>query len=210
MTNYSLELNKLTKIFGRRLVFKDIDFNFNTGKVYGIAGSNGSGKSTLSKIIIGINSPTRGKVFHKIDDRQITSIEIHNHVGFVSPYLILYEEFSAEENLKHFANIRGIKFNQEFTDKLFADFKLLDRKNDLLKGYSSGMKQRMKYIFALQHNPNLLILDEPTSNLDNQGKDAVYEIINREKNNKLILIASNEDTDLALCNDVLNVEDYKS
>jgi ABC-type multidrug transport system ATPase subunit len=209
MTNYFLELNRLTKIFGRRLVFKDINYKFNSGKVYGIAGSNGSGKSTLSKIIIGINSPTTGKVNHTLNGAELSSLKIHNHIGFVSPYLILYEEFSAEENLKHFAKIRGIEFNSSLIDSLFSDFKLLERKHDLLKGYSSGMKQRMKYIFALQHNPELLILDEPTSNLDNQGKDAVYEIISKEKNNKLILIASNEDSDLALCDEVLNVEKYK-
>ncbi len=209
MTNYTLQLDKLTKIFGRRLVFKDIDFTFSEGNVYGITGSNGSGKSTLSKIVIGINSPTRGKVYHKLAGKDISPNDLHNHVGFVSPYLVLYDEFSAEENLKHFAKIRGIMFDQNFTDGLFSDFKLLDRKNDLLKGYSSGMKQRMKYIFALQHNPELLILDEPTSNLDNQGKDTVYNIINREKKNKLILVTSNEDSDLALCDEVLNVENYK-
>lgn len=209
MTDYSLTLNKLTKIFGRRLVFKNIDYEFKTGKVYGIAGSNGSGKSTLSKIIIGIASPTSGKVIHRIDSRVLKSEELHNHVGFVSPYLVLYDEFTSEENLQHFARIRGIEHNEETIKSLLEEFNLYDRRNDLLKGYSSGMKQRMKFIFAMQHNPELLILDEPTSNLDNKGKDKVYELINRDKKDKLTLIASNEDSDLALCDYVLNVEEYK-
>jgi ABC-type multidrug transport system ATPase subunit len=210
MTDYTLTLNKLTKIFGRRLVFKEIDFEITAGKVYGIAGSNGSGKSTLSKIIIGISSPTSGKVIHKHDAKELKPEELHNHVGFVSPYLVLYDEFTSEENLKHFADIRGIKYDAERIKTLLNDFNLYDRRNDLLKGYSSGMKQRMKFIFAMQHNPEMLILDEPTSNLDNKGKDKVYELINRDKADKLTIIASNEDADLALCDEVLNVEDYKS
>ncbi len=210
MTNYSLTLDKLTKIFGRRLVFKNIDYTFETGKVYGIAGSNGSGKSTLSKIIIGISSATNGKVIHKLNDTELKSELLHNHIGFVSPYLVLYDEFTSEENLKHFAEIRGIKYDAKNIKSLLEDFNIYDRRNDLLKGYSSGMKQRMKFVFALQHDPELLILDEPTSNLDNKGKDKVYEIISGNKSGKLTLIASNEDSDLALCDHVLNVEDFKN
>ncbi|PKL90083.1 MAG: ABC transporter ATP-binding protein, partial [Ignavibacteriae bacterium HGW-Ignavibacteriae-2] len=202
MNDYSLRLSKLTKIFGRRLVFKDIDYNFKTGRVYGIAGSNGSGKSTLSKIIIGLASPTSGNATHTFNNKTITVDDLYNHVGFVSPYLILYDEFTAEENLIHFAKIRGLNYEEDKIKRLFDNFNLYDRRNDILKGYSSGMKQRMKFIFAMQHNPELYIFDEPTSTLDNQGKDAVYEIIGREKQNKLILIASNEDADLAICDEI--------
>lgn len=210
MSEYSLKLNKLSKIFGRRLVFKDVDYHFTTGKVYGIAGSNGSGKSTLSKIIIGLSSPTTGSITHSLNGKTIAVDELYNHVGFVSPYLVLYDEFTAEENLIHFARIRGIKYNQEKIRTIFEDFKLYDRRGDILKGYSSGMKQRMKFIFAMQHDPELYIFDEPTSTLDNKGKEAVYEIIKREKESKLILIASNEDADLAMCDEILNVENFKN
>ena len=101
---------------------------------------------------------------------------LHNHIGFVSPYLFLYDEFTAEENLLHFSNIRGISFNKERSDFLLNELNLIDRKNDLVRGYSSGMKQRLKFIFALLHQPALIILDEPTSNLDNTGKEKVYEV----------------------------------
>ncbi|MBN1300079.1 MAG: ABC transporter ATP-binding protein [Melioribacteraceae bacterium] len=210
MSNYTLELKNLTKIFGRRLVFKDINYKFETGKVYGIAGSNGSGKSTLSKLIIGISSPTSGKVLHKFNNSTLDADYYHNHVGFVSPYLVLYDEFSAEENIDYFSKIRGVQKDSSRISSLFEEFNLTDRKTDLLKGYSSGMKQRMKFIFALQHDPELLIFDEPTSNLDSKGKEAVYNTVNRLKNNKLIIIASNEDADLKLCDNIINVEEYKS
>lgn len=209
MIDYMLILDKITKYFGRRFVFKDINCSFSSGNIYGISGPNGSGKSTLVKIIANLISATHGKVIHKFDNKIVEPEMLHNHIGFVSPYLFLYDEFSAEENLIHISGIRGIKFDKQRSDSLFEQFGLFNRRNDILRGYSSGMKQRLKFIFALLHNPQLLILDEPTSNLDNVGKDIFYRLIENEGKNNLILIASNEDSDLQLCKQVLNLEDYK-
>lgn len=209
MSSYTLALNSVTKIFGRRLVFKEIDFEMSSGNVYGISGSNGSGKSTLAKIIAGIISPSSGKVLHSNDGKKLESEQLHDYLGFVSPYLFLYDEFTAEENLTHFARIRGIDSNTDKVDRLFELFNLSDRKSDLLKGYSSGMKQRMKFIFALQHSPRLLLFDEPTSNLDTAGKEAVFKLIKEEGENNLVIIASNEESDLSLCDEVIDVEKYK-
>lgn len=210
MNNYSLSLHNVTKIFGRRLVFKDINFELSSGNVYGISGRNGSGKSTLAKIIAGIISPSSGKVIHRSDGTEIKLEQLHDYIGFVSPYLFLYDEFSADENLYHFAKIRNAKVNKNRTDELFKLFGLSDRRNDLLKGYSSGMKQRMKFIFALQHSPKIILLDEPTSNLDNAGKEAVYKLIKDEAENNLVIIASNEESDLELCGNLIDVEKFKA
>ncbi len=209
MIDYSLKLQNLTKSFGRRLIFKNINAQFNSGSVYGLAGSNGSGKSTLAKIIAGILSPTKGKVIHALNGQTVQMEKLHNHLGFVSPYLVLYDEFTAEENLIHFLKIRGMEIDNERIKTMLNDFSLYGRRNDLLKAYSSGMKQRMKFIFSLIHSPELLILDEPTSNLDIAGKDKVYETIEREAKEKLVVIASNEESDLALCSKTIFVEEYK-
>lgn len=209
MNNYSLTLESVSKIFGRRLVFKDISLQMSTGNVYGISGCNGSGKSTLAKIIAGLISPSSGKITHLYNDKKIEPEYLHDYLGFVSPYLFLYDEFTAEENLYHFAKIRGIKINNSKVDNLFELFNLSDRKKDILKGYSSGMKQRMKFIFALQHSPQLLIFDEPTSNLDNAGKEAVYKLLEEERKNNLVIIASNEEVDLSFCSSVIDVEKFK-
>jgi len=210
MSNYSLSLNNVTKIFGRRLVFKDISFDMESGNIYGISGRNGSGKSTLAKIIAGIISPSSGKIIHQANGKKIEPEQLHEYLGFVSPYLFLYDEFTADENLYHFAKIRNAKVDHQRIEKLFELFNLSDRKKDLLKGYSSGMKQRMKFIFALQHSPNIILLDEPTSNLDNSGKEAVYQLVHEEAKDNLVIIASNEEGDLALCNNVIDVEQFKA
>ncbi len=118
MTDYSVKSLALHKYFGRRLIFRDLNFNFSTPGTYGIAGANGSGKSTLVKIIAGLNSPSSGKIVHTSGGKDIKSEDLHNHIGFVSPYLVLYDEFSALENLLHFSNIRGIQFNKEKAEYL--------------------------------------------------------------------------------------------
>jgi heme exporter protein A len=210
MNNFSVKAESLGKTFGRRLIFSGLGFEFNEKGIYGISGPNGSGKSTLVKIIAGLISPSTGKVKHILGEREIPYEKLHNYIGFVSPYLILYEEFSAWENLNLFSQIRAVPFNKELIEYLLNVFLLYDRKDDLLKTYSSGMKQRMKFIFALMHSPQLLILDEPTSNLDDEGKESVYRIINEQGCNSIVLVASNERTDLELCTEKIVLQDYKN
>lgn len=210
MTKYSVEINNLVKYFGRRLIFDGINYSFNAGHVYGISGPNGSGKSTFVKIISCLISPTKGNVTHLLNGKKIEEEDLHNHLGFVSPYLFLYDEFTAEENLAHISKIRGIKFNKDRSDFLLSELNLYERRGDLLRGFSSGMKQRLKFAFALLHEPHLLLLDEPTSNLDNSGKEKVYEFIKSEGKTKVILIASNEDADLATCESILDLQNFKN
>lgn len=210
MSKYKITGENVTKAFGRRLIFGNINFHYDINGIYGIAGFNGSGKSTLVKVILGLLSPSRGKVIHYFNDKAVSSENLYEHVGFAAPYLVLYDEFTASENLSHFAKIRGIELNKEKTDYLLNEFLLYDRRNDYVKGYSSGMKQRLKYVFALMHSPELLILDESTSNLDNPGKEIAYKIIEAESATSIVLLASNEANDLSLCRDIIQMENFKS
>jgi len=209
MISYQVIGENVTKYFGRRLVFKNVNLLYKDAGVYGISGRNGSGKSTLVKIIAGLIAPSKGKITHTKKGNKVEIETLHNYIGFVSPYLVLYDEFTAEENLNYFAKIRGIVLNKEKVDSLLNEFLLYDRRSDFVKGYSSGMKQRLKFIFALMHSPDLLILDEPTSNLDSAGKDSVYKIIENESVSSIIIVASNEENDLQLCKERIQLEQYK-
>ena len=209
MNNYSVEANELNKTFGRRLIFNGINFRYDESGVFGISGPNGSGKSTLVKIIAGLISPSKGKVIHKNSGDEIIPEKLHNHIGFVSPYLVLYEEFTAWENLEIFSKIRDTNLDKDYANDLLKRFLLYNRRDDLVKTYSSGMKQRMKFIFALIHNPELMIFDEPTSNLDDEGKNSVYEIIEDKSRDNIILIASNDKADLDLCSQILDLKAFK-
>ena len=210
MSDYFIQTSSLTKSFGRRLIFKEINFVWERSGIFGISGPNGSGKSTLVKIIAGLLSPTKGKIIHKNSDKEIIPEKLHDHIGFVAPYLVLYEEFSAWENLEIFAHIRGIELDEQRVKKLLEEFLIYNRRNDLVKTYSSGMKQRLKFVFALMHLPEVLIFDEPTSNLDEEGKKVVYDIIQNEGKNRIVIIASNEKNDLEYCDDILYLEKYKN
>jgi heme exporter protein A len=209
MSSYSIQSQNLSKLFGRRLIFRDINFSWAEKGIFGISGPNGSGKSTLVKIVAGLIAPSSGKIIHKNSNGEIIPEKLHNHIGFVSPYLVLYEEFSAWENLKIFAKIRGVDFNEKKVTFYLSQFLLESRKDDLVKTYSSGMKQRLKFIFALMHSPDVLIFDEPTSNLDEEGKKVVYDIVHEEGKTRIVVIASNESKDLELCNKVLLLENFK-
>jgi len=209
MSKYSLLAESVNKTFGRRLIFKDISFKLNSSTIFGISGPNGSGKSTLVKIIANIIFPSSGKLIHNFNGTEIKPENLHNHIGLVSPYLVLYDEFTAYENLNYFSEIRGIPFNKGRVDDLLNKFLLFNRKEDLVKTYSSGMKQRLKFIFALMHSPQLIILDEPTSNLDDEGKEVVYELVKEEGSNNIVIIASNEKTDLSLCNETIDLKNHK-
>lgn len=210
MSDYSIQTLSLTKSFGRRLIFKEINFIWERNGIFGISGPNGSGKSTLVKIIAGLISPTKGKIIHKNSEKEIIPEKLHDHIGFVAPYLVLYEEFSAWENLEIFAKIRGIELDKERVKKLLEEFLIYNRRNDLVKTYSSGMKQRLKFVFALMHLPEVLIFDEPTSNLDEEGKKVVYDIIQNEAKERIVIIASNDKIDIDLCSEVLFLEKYKN
>ncbi len=209
MSNYSLEIKNLTKNFGRRLIFRDINYLVSSASIVGISGNNGSGKSTFMKIIAGVLSPNKGEVIHSLNGKKVINDKLFNHIGFVSPYLVLYEEFSAEENLIIFSKIRGINYDSDYIKLLFEKMNLFNRRRDAVKTYSSGMKQRLKYLFALMHKPELLLLDEPTSNLDNEGKETVYNLVNEYSKDQIVIIASNEEQDLKLCGDIIYLENYK-
>lgn len=198
-----LILSGLAKSYPGRPVFKDINAEVQNGEVLIIAGPNGSGKSTLTRVICGFLRPTKGKVMLEIGDEKFTRLDLRPHIGLVSPDLVLYDELTAIENLSFFAGVSGLKFSVKELEKRLENVGLVGRGHDLAGAYSSGMKQRLKYCLALLRNPELLLLDEPTSNLDEAGKKLVYEIIKSHKG--IIVIATNEKSELDYGNQIIRL-----
>jgi heme exporter protein A len=210
MSDYSIKAVSVQKNFGRRLIFNDINFSLENPGTLGISGINGSGKSTLLKILAGLIGTSKGKIIHSFRNNLITHEDLHNYIGFVSPYLVLYEEFTAWENLVYFSKIRDFSLDEGKVNTLLNKFLIYERRHDTVKTFSSGMKQRLKYIFALMHSPKLILLDEPTSNLDSEGKHTVYSLIEEESKNNIIILASNDESDLSLCQETINLQDFKN
>lgn len=210
MPDLSIHTKDLTKKYSGKTVFKGISFELSAGDSAVIVGRNGSGKSTLMKIIAGIISPSSGSMKFKNTGNEIEMNEVKRKLGFVSPYLNLYDELSAIENLRLFS---GLKSDREAKDDELVNLLeltgLADRRNDEVKTYSSGMKQKLKIAFALLNEPELLMLDEPRSNLDRSGIETMERIAERQKDKGILIIATNDEDDLKLCSKRINIEEHK-
>ncbi|MCX8057153.1 MAG: ABC transporter ATP-binding protein [Ignavibacteria bacterium] len=210
MNEIILRVRELKKNFNRRLVFDKLNFEVKSGERLVITGKNGSGKSTLLKILAGVLTESSGSVEYILNQKKIDRENIYQIIGLVSPYLVLYDEFSAFENLSLFAKIRNLKISDDEINKILTRVGLLERKNDLLRTYSSGMKQRIKYASAILHNPLILLIDEPTSNLDIEGKNFVEDLILNFREDGFVIIATNESQDFKYGNRIINLDEYKN
>ncbi len=189
---YRLEAKKIFRNFGYRRVLKDISFSLKTGDSLAIRGKNGSGKTTLLRILAGLSAPTKGQVIFEHEGKTLNRSEAKQRLSYVGPELTLYDSLTAAENLKFFATMRGISLDKPLIDKILDMVGLDGRGRDFYRAYSSGMKQRLKYATALLNDPAYLLLDEPTANLDDDGKKIVSQIINRQRENGILIIATNE------------------
>ncbi len=187
-----LTISKVCKRFQHREIFRNISFELAAGDVLTVTGPNGSGKSTLVKIISGLMRPSEGSVEYFREGHKINSEDHFQYVGFVAPYLQLYSRLTGWENVQFFAKMLGVEKTKNDLLELFARFGLKGREHDVLHTYSSGMLQRMRYVLALMHQPPILILDEPTSNLDVHGVKIVYELIRERVAEQIVIIATNE------------------
>ena len=191
----SISASGLKKIFNRRVIFDGVSFSLRTGETLLITGRNGSGKSTLVKIIADVLTPSAGSVAFT---REGVPVREHRHrlLGLVSPYLQLYDEFSAEENLHLAQRIRGLREEPGEADRLLSHFGILQRKKEAVRTYSSGMKQRAKYAMAMIHRPPVLLLDEPMSNLDAEGVGAVRAVMRGQREEGILVVATNDLADV--------------
>jgi heme exporter protein A len=200
MNSISIVVNGLSKDFNRTSIFKDISFSLSSPASLSITGKNGAGKSTLSKILAGVLSSTHGSITYSVNEKQIGIEEFKHHIGFVSPYLNLYDEFTALENLRFLSRIRAANQQQgERIKELLTRVGLWNRRDDIVGTFSSGMKQRLKYAFALLHMPAVLILDEPTSNLDAEGVEVIQQMIREQMKANILVIATNNKEEACWC-----------
>lgn len=201
-----LEAENIKKTFNRKLIFDHINFNLSSEDSLAITGKNGSGKTTLSKIIAGILTPTAGTVSIHINGKIVKAEHCYQLIGYVAPYLHLYDEFSGLENIQLSANLRGLKIPKLYLEELLQKVNLDYCKHDLVRTYSSGMQQRLKYAVALVHRPPILILDEPTVNLDEEGITMVQEIFSTQKKDNILIIATNDSEEAKLSEQQLNLD----
>ncbi len=187
-----VEVENLVKNYGDFCALKNISFDVFQNDVFGFLGPNGSGKSTTIRVILSLISPTGGRVSLFGESLHTNRISILSKIGCIVEKPDLYKYLSAEKNLELFARISGISVSKSKIQELIDFVGLNAREKDLVSGFSHGMKQRLGIAQTLLNDPQLIILDEPTTGLDPQGIIDIRNLILRLKNekNKTIIISS--------------------
>jgi|WetSurMetagenome_2_1015567.scaffolds.fasta_scaffold203256_1 ABC-type multidrug transport system ATPase subunit len=211
MNELKLSCVNLEKKFNGKIVFTNLNLEMAGKSSLVVTGKNGSGKSTFLKILSGLIRSDKGTVEFSNDEGKIPKEEHYKYINLMSPYLNLYDELTGYENLEFYYDLRKNqkKEKEEKINYLFELIGLYNRRNDYLGNYSSGMIQRVKLAFSILHEPHILLLDEPRSNLDKEGIEVVYKVAEIQKNKGILIVATNEIEDTKLCNNMINIEDYK-
>ena len=202
----SLEVRNLSKYFGARKVFKGLNFSVTEHQSLVITGKNGSGKTTLLKILSGLISPSNGEVVFNSNGDLLKREEVKRILSLVAPDLNLYEELSALENLKFLSRVQGIMFEDEELKSRIEKVGLKKREDDLVSFFSSGMKQRLKYAFALMNDPKILLLDEPSSNLDKEGISYLENVIYEQKKRGILILATNHKDEIRYGDQIVDLD----
>ena len=203
-----IHLENLGRRFNREWIFKDINYQFVNNKAYAILGINGSGKSTLLQVISGALTPSTGKLIYTQNLQAIDPEKYFQFISLAAPYLELIEDFSLSEVLDFHFKFKS-RLNSLDNTAIISLLGMQKNQHKLIKHFSSGMKQRVKLALAFCSDTPILLLDEPTSNLDTQGTEWYLEMVKQFTTNRITIIGSNQENEYAFCNAHINLEDYK-
>jgi len=196
----TISLNQIGKKYGTEWIFQNLSATLNSSNKWAITGPNGSGKSTLLKVISGHLSPNKGKVIFEGD--------LYQNVSFCAPYIDIIDAFTPHEMLNFQRTF--IPFQENFSNhKILEILELKFSTSKRIQDFSSGMKQRLKLGLSLLSEKKIILLDEPTTNLDIPSKAWYKFMIEEFTKSKLLVIASNEENDYAFCNHFIHIPDFK-
>lgn len=203
-----ISLGNIGRRFNREWIFREVSQSFTSANAYAILGPNGSGKSTLLNIIAGSLTPSEGEITYFREGKSVDHDKVYPYISIAAPYLELIEEFTLSELIDfHF------KFKQPLdghTSGTLSELMQLERaKSKQIKYFSSGMKQRVKLALAICSQTPVLLLDEPTSNLDKSGVAWYLDLIGNFTRNRLVIIGSNQEHEYSFCNHHIFVTNYK-
>jgi ABC-2 type transport system ATP-binding protein len=174
-----IRVENVSKSFGKKQVIQDVTFEIYKGEIFGMLGPSGAGKTTIVKMMAGIDEASKGTIF--VFDTKMPHLQMMKRIGFMAQSDALYNDLTALENLQFFAMIYGLKGSKQ-KKRIEEVAELVNLTNDLKKpvhAYSGGMKRRLSLAVALLHNPDLLILDEPTVGIDPVLRQAIWEELRR-------------------------------
>lgn len=173
--NPIVQMEQVTKHFGKQEVLKGISLDINEGEIFGLLGPSGAGKTTLVKQLVGLELPSTGK--NKVFNILMPSLEVISKIGYMAQSDALYGELTARENLQFFASLYGINGarQKERIQACMEIVQLSDHIDKQVSNFSGGMKRRLSLAIALIHEPKLLILDEPTVGIDPVLRKSIWD-----------------------------------
>jgi ABC-type multidrug transport system ATPase subunit len=175
----------LEKRFGSRRVLRGVSFELERGGRLLVTGPNGSGKTTLLRLLVGLVAPTRGLVEVPVD---------RGRIGFLSHEPLVYRELTALENLELYGRLYRVSERRERSGMLLERFGLWEVRNERVSDYSQGMTQRLALCRALLHEPELLVLDEPFSSLDQGAADVLQRELDELSEDRTLVVSAHDTT----------------
>lgn len=204
-----ITLSNTGKRFNREWIFRHCSYTFTSEKNYAITGPNGSGKSTLLQVIAGATLHNEGTIEYNDGQRTTSNEQHYSNISIAAPYLELIEEMTAKEMLDFHSKFKPLIQSLSIEDMLKI-VGLEKAVNKQLRYFSSGMKQRLKLAQAFFSNAPVLLLDEPTTNLDADGIALYQSLISNYTKEKLVIVSSNVKEEYGFCEEVIEIGKYKS
>ena len=202
----NVKMENISKVIKKNIILRDINLNMKSGKIYGLIGTNGSGKTMLMRLLAGLIRPSEGEIIvngHKVEYGK----KLYFDMGVIIEKPEFFNDLTGMENLEMLAKLKGKIGKDEMIDAM--NRVQLDPHNEKkVKEYSLGMRQRLGIAQAIMEDPEVLILDEVTNALDEEGIKMVYEVLNEEKKKgKIIIISSHNRIDIdTLCDEIYLVK----
>jgi ABC-type multidrug transport system ATPase subunit len=201
-------INQLGKRFKYEWIYQNLNLQLQSGKSYAILGPNGSGKSTFLKSLSGLLPATEGTIEYSIKGKKISPEYWYKYIVWAAPYLELIEEFTLQEQVDFQRKFK--KFKENISTKDFiSQIGLKKATHKPIQYFSSGMKQRLKLGLAFYADVPMILLDEPTSNLDSEGIAWYKQEVQSNLTKQLVVICSNQGYEYDFCPNQINISDYK-
>ncbi len=205
-----IELTEAAKRYRREWVLRHVNLQLSSNISYAVVGPNGAGKSTLLRLLSGYLTPSKGKVnYFDHEDKPIPVAEIYRQLTYAAPYTDLIEEFTLEEALHFQQQFKPYRARLSPLNVLEQVLDMKKHRNKPVRHFSSGMKQRLKLALAVCADSPLLFLDEPTTNLDRQGVAWYHTLLSSYQSDRLLVIASNVEEDIAFCQQRIDIQSFK-
>lgn len=204
----NIKLENVGKRYRYEWIFRDLSFQFKASEKYAVLGPNGSGKSTLLKILSGHLSPSKGKINFEKKSQPLDISQVYRNLTYAAPYIELIEEFTLVEILRFQQKFKPFlaSLSIDHIVQLLGFEKSRDKE---IRFFSSGMKQRLKLALAICADVPVILLDEPTTNLDREGVNWYKKLVEEFVKDQLIIVASNVEEDFDFCEERISITQWK-